>query len=98
MNPYIEKFKEHIKLFPREGDDFSSVLDVLYYYFTLEHTVENGAIRAGFGEVGSILEKMSFEDNNKVFCAMVHLCEEHAKQGFMEGVRVGISLALELDI
>ena len=98
MNPYIEKYKEHLKLFPREGEDFSSVLDVLHYYFALEHSVDNGAIRAGFGDAGGILEKMSFEDNNRIFGAIVHLCEEHAKQGFMEGIRVGISLALELDI
>lgn len=96
MNPYIEKFKDHLQLFPKDGDDFNCVLDVLYFYFALEHTVDTSVIRANFTEVGDILEKMSFEDNNKVFTAIVHLCEEHSRQGFMEGIRVGAVLTEEL--
>lgn len=96
MHPYIEKLKNHLKLFPKDAGDFESVLDVLFFYFLLEHTADTAVIRANFREVGDILEKMSFEDNNKVFAAIVHLCEEHSRQGFMEGVRVGAVLMEEL--
>ncbi len=98
MNITMEKLKDHLKLFPKDGDDFQSILDVLFYYFILEHAVDTAVIRANFRDIGDILEKLSFEDNNTLFCAIVRLCEEHSKQGFMEGVRIGAVLLEELKI
>ena len=96
MNQYIDKLKEHIKLFPKDGDDFDSVLDVLHHYFSLEHSVENAVIRANFKDIGGILDQLSFDDNNTLFITIVRLCEEHSKQGFLEGIRVGAALVEEL--
>ncbi len=96
MNQYIEKLKDHLKLFPKDGDDFNSVLDLLCYYFTMEHSVDTAVIRAKFSEVGNVLEKLSLEDNNSLFGAMVYLCDAYSTQAFKEGVRVGAELMIEL--
>lgn len=96
MNLCVEKLKDHLKLFPKDGDDFNTILDVLYHYFAMDHPLDNGVIRANFRDMGGILDKMTFEDNNTLFCAIVRLCDEFSKRGFMEGVRVGAVLTEEL--
>lgn len=96
MNPYIENLKNHLQLFPKDGDDFDSVLDLLCYYFTMEHSVDTAVIRAKFSEVGNVLEKLSLDDNNTLFQAMVYLCDAYSQQAFKEGVRVGAALMEEL--
>ena len=96
MNPYIEKLKDHIKLFPKDGDDFNDVLDLLCYYFTSEHSVDTAVIRAKYSEVGNILEKLSLEDNDTLFTATTYLCDAYSSRSFREGVRVGAELMLEL--
>lgn len=96
MNPYIEKLKDHLKLFPKDGDDFNDVLDLLCYYFTSEHSVDTAVIRAKYSELGNVLEKLSLEDNNTLFTTTAFLCDAHSTQSFKEGVRVGAELMLEL--
>ena len=98
MNLYIKNLKDYFETYPKDGDDFQCVLDVLYYYYTQEHSVENGTIRAGFRDVGTIVNKLNFDDNNALFSAVVSLCEEHSKQGFLEDIRVGAELAVTLQI
>lgn len=96
MNPYIEKLNTHLKLFPKDGDDFNDVLDLLCYYFTSEHSVDTAVIRAKYRDVGEILEKLSLEDNNALFYITASLCDTYAAQAFKEGARVGAALIQEL--
>ena len=84
MRPYVEKCKEHLKVFSRYGHTFSSVLELLYYYFAIEHSVDNAVMPAKFSKVANISEKLTLEDNDILFSAMSFLCKAYSKQGFVE--------------
>ena len=96
MNPYIEKLKAYLQDIPKNREDGGSILDLLCYYYTEEHTVDTAIIRAGFRRMDSILSKLSLQDNDAIFGLAVEICSEYMKQAFLAGARTGTQLILEL--
>jgi len=96
MNPYIEKLKVYLEQFPKDREEFSSVLELLCHYYTVEHSVETASIRADLLDMGPILEKLSLKDNDALFCAFMRICDGYVEQAFMTGLRTGAALTLEL--
>ena len=74
------------------------MLELLCYIYTVENPVSSAAIRYQFQELDTILGKLSLEDNNALFRQVCELCEEHAKLGFLSGLRVGYELCKELNV
>ena len=96
MNPYIEKLKVYLAQFPHKQDDLGSVMEVLCHYYTVENPVENAVIQAELLDMGSILEKLSLEDNNALFGTFIRLCMAYTDQAFFAGLRTGAQLFTEL--
>lgn len=98
MNPYVQKLKEYLYGLPVYSpyDDVQSILELLCYIYTVDNPVSSSSIRYQFLKMDDILKRLSLEDNNMLFTQVCDLCDEHAKRGFMAGLRVGNALFKEL--
>jgi len=96
MNPYIEKLKAYLDRHPKEREEFKTVSELLCHYYTVEHFVERGKLRAELEDMGQILETLSRKDNDALFCAFIRICDGYVEQAFMTGLRTGAALTLEL--
>ena len=99
MNYYIKKLNQFLEQqVPDYGyDDAKSLLEMLYYYYTQANPIDTAVIRCQFKELDDILGKLSFEENNAVFCLTCGVCAEHEKKAFLEGIQVGLRLFVELN-
>lgn len=98
MNPYVEKLKLHLlEQTPDYGyGDASSLLEMLYYYYTTANPINNESIHDHFNRLDNILTPLSWEENNAVFDLTCMLCSEYERRAFLEGVHVGVRLITEL--
>ncbi len=96
MNPYIEKLKAYLQDIPKNREDANGILELLCYYYTEEHPVDTAVIRERMRQVGTILSKLSLQDNDTVFSLTVKICDEYIQQAFLTGARTGAQLILEL--
>lgn len=98
MNRYIENLKAFLaKQAPNFGyDDASSILEMLYYYYTLANPVDNAVIRCQLKELDDVLRKLPQEDMDAVFDLSSGLCAACERQAFIDGIQVGIRLYTEL--
>ncbi len=98
----MDRYKHLLKMYlaekkPDYGDgDIQSLLGMLYDCYTSHNPIDNQMIRARFAELDSILEQLSWEDNDDVFSLTCTLCSEHARIAFMEGFHVGVRLVTEI--
>lgn len=97
-NRYIENLKSFLaERTPHFGyDDANSILEMLYYYYTVANPVDNAVIRCQFKELNDILCRLSYADNEAVFALAGSLCAAHERQAFLDGIHVGLRLAAEL--
>lgn len=96
MNPYIEKMKEYLERHPNDRKEFASVAELLCHCYVVENFVEVPKLRAEIEDMGEILEKLSLEDNDALFCAFMRACNGYTEQAFMTGLRIGAALTLEV--
>lgn len=76
--------------------DGASAMEMLYHYYRTANVVDTKEIRENFFQLDEVLGKLTLKECDKVWDLTCALCSEHEKHGFMEGVRVGASLAVEL--
>lgn len=73
------------------------VLSLLYEAYTAEHQTEYEGIRAAFNMLYESMNGMTLQEVDRVIYPVCTLCSRHQEQGFIDGVRVGVKLARELD-
>ena len=82
---------------PNFGDDNAqSVLEMLYGYYNQYNRMDIEEIKAGFEELYRRMTGMPLRDMDEIIYTACSLCREHEKSGFVEGVKVGVLLAAEL--
>lgn len=98
MNPYIKKLQEQLSqmIFDCGEQNINSVLEMLYCYYREQRTTDTEVISADFNRLDSVLSKLTLKEYDQVWDLTCALCSEHEKAAFLEGVRVGASLAAEL--
>lgn len=99
MNRYIKSLKSFLaEQTPGFGyDDANSILEMLYYYYSLANPVDNAVIRCQFKELNDILKSLSWEDSELLFAVTGDLCVAHERQAFLDGLHVGLRLMEEID-
>jgi len=99
MNHIINQLNSRIAAEnPKYGEDsIDSILEMLHFYYTQANPINNEAIREGFREVRSLLEKLSPEEIDSLIYAVCDLCLKHEKFAFMEGIKVGFVLNREIE-
>ena len=98
MKSYYDILKDHTEANPPSyGDgDVKSILEMLWNTYCQHNQLDSEQIKAGFAELYCHMKEVAIPDMDSVVDTVCTLCWEHAKAGFVEGVKVGIGLAQEL--
>ena len=83
---------------PNYPDNAESILEVLFDAYDESSGFDNAAIKADFEELYRLMSGKPLKEIDEIIYAVCTLCRDHEKAGFIEGIKVGISLAKELDI
>ena len=83
---------------PNYPDNAESILEVLFDAYNESSGFDNAAIKADFEELYRLMSGKPLKEIDEIIYAVCTLCRDHEKAGFIEGIKVGISLAKELDI
>ena len=83
---------------PNYPDNADSILEVLFDAYNESSGFDNEAIKADFEELYRLLNGKSLKEIEEIIYIVCTLCRDHEKAGFVEGVKVGMSLTNELNI
>ena len=81
---------------PNYPDNAESILEVLFDAYNESSGFDNVAIKADFEELYQLMNGKPPKEVNEIICTVCTLCRDHEKAGFIEGVKVGVSLTKEL--
>ena len=79
-----------------EDCDADSVLELLYNAYANAQGADPDEIKAKFTTVEDCLTGISFEMNNLIFATICEQCIAFEKRGFMDGIKLGSHLIMEL--
>ena len=96
MNPYIEKLKSTLAESPPNLGPGDTILSLLYEAYTDLNNLDNTHIKAGFHALYQAMNGKDLNEMDQILDPVCTLCREHQRSGFVEGVKVGIWLAIEL--
>lgn len=78
------------------NSDAASVLEFLYIAYTEVQDCDPPDINEGFKKLGVHLEQLPLNENNAIFSIVCELCDAYEKRAFMDALRLGAYLTLEL--
>ena len=81
---------------PNYPDNAESILEVLFDAYNETSGFDNAAIKADFEELYRRMNGKPLKEIDEIISAVCTLCRDNEKAGFIEGVRVGITLAQEI--
>ena len=97
MKTYLEAIKSHIESHPPNFGDGESVLTMLYECYNENNPYDNEQIKADFEELYRHMNGMPLREIDKIIYPVCKLCRDHERSGFIEGIKIGIRLAHELN-
>ena len=99
MNEFMTAIQTHLtNQQPNYPDHAESILEVLFDAYNESSGLDNADIKAGFEELYRLMKGKPLKEIDEIIYAVCTLCRDHEKAGFIEGVKVGMSLAKELYI
>ena len=96
MNPYIEKLEQQIADNPPNFGDADSVLGLLYECFNENNPYDNEQIKADFEDLYRKMNGMPLREMDRIVYPVCRLCRDHERAGFVEGIKIGVLLQVEL--
>ena len=96
MEKYFDKLRTHIAENPPDFGDGDSVLTLLYEAYAESNRMDDGTIKEDFNELYRQMNGMELREMDKISYPVCTLCRDHQRSGFVEGVKVGIQLQMEL--
>ena len=98
MQSFAEALKAytHDHPFDAGNGDAETVLDQLYQAYAESHESDPPEISEGFKELACFLEALPLDDNNTVFNLCCRLCTAYERKAFIDGLRNGAHLLLEV--
>lgn len=96
MKNDFEKLITHIAENPPNFGDGESVLTMLYEAYVESNRMDDGTIKEDFNELYRQMNGMGLREMDKIIYPVCTLCRDHQRSGFMEGVKVGVQLQMEL--
>ena len=95
MNEYLTALQTHLTA---QQSTNQNILDLLFDAYNDTTGMDNEAIKADFEELYQLMNGKSLQEIDEIIYAVCTLCRDHERAGFVEGVKVGMSLARELSI
>ena len=96
MKQFFENLKAHIEQHPPNYGDCESVLTMLYECHNENNPYDNEQIKEDFNELYRQMNGMPLQEMDKIIYPVCKLCRDHESAGFIEGIKIGISLGGEL--
>ena len=94
MNEYIEALKRYVaENPPNYGSDANSILEMLFSYYHECNNTDTDAVKAAFEDLYQRMHGMPLREMDRIVDVVCVLCTEHERNGFIEGVKVGVQLA-----
>ena len=90
----IQKMKEQ----SREPRDAESFLAMLYGCYDDLNGLDDKSIKADFDKLYRVMNGKTIQEMDEIVYPVCTLCRNHQRVGFIEGIRVGIQLAIEEDL
>ena len=87
----IRKMKDQC----REPQDAESFLAMLYEYYDDLNGLDDKNIKADFDNLYQAMNGKTLQEMDEVLYPVCRLCRDHQRAGFIEGIKVGIQLAIE---
>lgn len=97
MKRYVEALRRDLDKNPPSFGDADSVLEMLYGCYNQYNRMDTEAIKAGFEALYEQMSGVPLHCMDNVIYSTCTLCREHEKSGFIEGVKIGVMLARELE-
>ena len=95
MKEKIEALRQYInQIQPADGE---SVLKMLYEYHSEHQPYDNEQIKADFKALYQKMNGMPLQEMDKIIYPVCTLCRDHELAGFIEGFKMGVRLAEELE-
>ena len=99
INEFMTALQNHLtNQQPNYPDNAQSILEVLFDAYNESSGFDNAAIKADFEELYQLMNGKPLEEIDEIIYAVCTLCRDHERAGFIEGVKIGMSLAKELNI
>ena len=73
-----------------------SVLAMLYEAYSDCNQMEDAQIKAAFEELYRQMNGMELHEMDRILDPVCSLCRSHEQAGFVEGVKIGVTLSKEL--
>ena len=97
MNEFMSALQIHLAAQqPNYPDNAQSILELLFAAYNESSGFDNAAIKSNFEELYRRMNGKPLKDIEEIIYAVCTLCRDHEKAGFIEGVKVGMSLAKEV--
>ncbi len=96
MKKYLKFLEEYCKQNPPNHGNLESVMEVLHWYYAENNPIDNQKIRDGFAKLRSQFPNLSLQEFDPIFGTVSELCVEHERLAFYEGLRLGVTLMIEL--
>ena len=97
MKNFYEVLDQYVsENYPNFGDG-ESVLTLLYEAYSECNRLDDAQIKTDFNELYRLMNGMELRDMDKIIYPVCKLCRDHEKAGFVEGIKIGICLANELN-
>ena len=97
MKTVLENLKAHIEQHPPNYGDADSVLAMLYECHNENDLYDNEHIRADFDVRYRQMNGIPLQEVDQVVYPVGTLCRDHERAGFVEGVKRGVRLTIELN-
>ena len=74
-----------------------SVLTLLYEAYSECNRLDDAQVKEDFNELYRLMNGMELRDMDRIIYPVCKLCRDHERSGFIEGIKAGILLFLELN-
>ena len=96
MKPYIAELKRWLAENPPSFGNGDSILTMLYETYNEANRMDDDRIKEDFHELYQAMNGMPLWEMDQIIYPVCLLCRDHERTGFVEGIKVGILLQLEL--
>ena len=96
MNQFYDVLKRIVADHQPNFADGDSILTMLYEAYSECNRLDDAQVKDDFHELYQLMNGMDLREMDRIIYPVCKLCRDHEKAGFIEGVKVGILLQLEL--
>ena len=96
MKQYFEKLRDSIAESPLDFGDAYSVLTLLYDAYAEFHNLDDAQTKVDFLALYEVMNGLPLQEMDQIIYPVCRLCRDHQRSGFVEGVKVGVRLGMEL--